>query len=107
MRGHGIAEPNRTKELAVVGRRNMRTPLLAGNGPLARIPPLVVFVVVIALFAAGVMIGGPVGAVLLAVLAVGVGVLLAVTWKVLKPSDRVMRVVVLGLVVAIAIVQLR
>ncbi|GAB3875837.1 hypothetical protein GCM10029964_021130 [Kibdelosporangium lantanae] len=85
----------------------MRAPLLAGDGPLARVRPLVVFVVVIALFAAGVTIGGPVGALLLGVLAVGVGILLAVTWKVLKPSDRVMRVVVLGLVIAIAIVQLR
>jgi hypothetical protein len=91
----------------VVGRKNMRTPLLAGNGPLARIPPLVVFVVIIALFAGGVTIGGLVGAVLLAVLAVGVGVLLAVTWKVLKPSDRVMRVLVLGLLVALTVVQLR
>jgi len=91
----------------VVGRRNMRTPLLAGDGPLARIPPLAVFIVVIAVFAAGVTIGGLVGAVLLGVLAVGVGILLAVTWKVLKPSDRVMRVLVLGLVVALAVVQLR
>jgi len=69
--------------------------------------PIVVFVVVIALFAAGVSISGVVGAILLGVLAVGVAVLLAATWKVLKPSDRVMRVVVVGLVVAIAIVQLR
>ena len=91
----------------MVGRRNMRTPLLAGDGPLARIPPLAVFIVVIAVFAAGVTIGGLVGAVLLGVLAVGVGILLAVTWKVLKPSDRVMRVLVLGLVVALAVVQLR
>jgi hypothetical protein len=91
----------------VQGRRNMRAQLLAGDGPLARVRPLAVFVVVIGLFAAGVAIGGVVGAILLGVLAAGIAVLLATTWKVLKPSDRVMRVVVLGLLVAVAIIQLR
>jgi hypothetical protein len=85
----------------------MRAPLLAGNGPLARTRPLVVFVLVIAFFTAGVAVGGLVGAGLLGVLAVGVGILLAVTWKVLSPSDRVMRVVVLGVLVAIAAMQLK
>ncbi|TCO50866.1 hypothetical protein [Actinocrispum wychmicini] len=89
------------------GRRNMRAPLLAGDGPLAKVRPLVVFVVVVGLFAAGVAVGGAVGAILLGVLGVGVAILLAVTWKVLSPSDRVMRVAVLGLLAAVAIMQLR
>jgi hypothetical protein len=91
----------------VPGRKNMRAPLVPGDGPLARVRPILVFIVVIGLFAAGVTIGGVLGALLLGVLAVGVAVLLATTWTVLKPSDRVMRVVVLGLLVAVAIIQLR
>jgi hypothetical protein len=69
--------------------------------------PILVFIVVVGLFAAGVLVSGVLGAALLALLAVGVGVLLAATWRVLKPTDRVMRVVVLGILVVIAIIQLR
>ncbi len=89
------------------GRRNMRAKLLPGDGPLARVRPILVFVVVIGLFAAGVGISGPLGALLLGVLALGVGVLLAATWKALSPTDRVMRVGVFVLLVVIAIIQLR
>jgi hypothetical protein len=85
----------------------MRAPLLAGNGPLAKVRPLVVFVVVIGLFAAGVLISGVLGAALLGLLAVGVAVLLATTWRALTPTDRVMRVVVLAVLVAVAVLQLR
>jgi hypothetical protein len=81
----------------------MQTPLLAGNGPLARVRPILVFIVVIGVFAAGMLIGGVLGAALLGVLAVGVGVLLATTWKALRPTDRVMRVVVLLILVGIAV----
>jgi chromate transport protein ChrA len=91
----------------VQGRRNMRAPLLAGNGPLARVRPILVFVVVIALFATGVLVSGVVGAIVLGVLAAAVAVLLATTWRALSSSDRVMRVVVLGILVAVAIMQLR
>ncbi|MEV4317970.1 hypothetical protein [Actinocrispum sp. NPDC049592] len=89
------------------GRRNMRVKLLPGDGPLARVRPILVFIVVIGLFAAGVGISGPLGALMLGVLALGVGVLLAVTWKALGPTDRVMRIGVFVLLVAIAILQLR
>ncbi|MET0132528.1 MAG: hypothetical protein ABW215_02940 [Kibdelosporangium sp.] len=85
----------------------MRAPLLAGDGPLARVKPLIVFVVVIGLFAAGVIVGGALGALLLGVLAAGVATLLTVTWRVLTPTDRVMRVAVLALLIGVALLQLR
>ncbi|PPK69138.1 hypothetical protein V5P93_001513 [Actinokineospora auranticolor] len=81
----------------------MRTPLLAGRGPLARVPPVAVFALVIGLFAAGVLVRGPVGAVLLGVLAAGVAVLLAATWGVLAPGQRFGRALVLAVLVAVAI----
>lgn len=84
----------------------MRAPLLAGDGPLARARPLAAFVVVAGVFAAGVLVGGVVGALLLGLLAVGVGVLLATTWKVLRPTERMMRVLVLAILVAVAVAQL-
>ncbi|MFC5108511.1 hypothetical protein [Kibdelosporangium philippinense] len=105
MRPHGIAEPRRP---AVRGsRRNMRAPLISGDGPLARVRPIAVFIVVIGVFTAGVLISGLVGAGLLALLAVGVGVLLATTWSVLRPNERMLRVLVLGILVVVAILQLR
>ncbi|HEY0452730.1 DUF6703 family protein [Actinophytocola sp.] len=81
----------------------MRAPLLSGNGPLARVPPLAVFVVVVGVFALGIIVGGPTGALLLGLLAVGVAVLLAATWPVLAPGQRVGRVLVLVVLVAVAI----
>ena len=77
--------------------------LIPGRGPLARVPPLLAFLLVTALFAAGVLVRGPLGAALLGVLAVGVLALLAATWKVLPPAARVLRVVVLAVLVAVMI----
>jgi hypothetical protein len=74
-----------------------------GRGPLAGVPPLVAFAVVVGLFAAGVLIKGVLGAVLLGLLAVGVAALLAVTWPRLTPPNRAARVVVLLVLVAAAI----
>ncbi|CAM4057038.1 hypothetical protein KIPE111705_38260 [Kibdelosporangium persicum] len=85
----------------------MRAPLISGDGPLARVRPIAVFVVVIGIFAAGVLVGGVLGAALLGVLVVGVGVLLATTWSVLSVNERLLRVLVLGILVAVAIAQLR
>jgi hypothetical protein len=87
-------------------RRSTRTPLLGGNGPLAKVPPVAAFVVVIAVFLAAVLVRGAVGAALLGVLAVGVGVLLAGTWHVLAPSARAGRLVMFGVLVAIAVSML-
>jgi uncharacterized protein DUF6703 len=87
----------------VRGKRSTKAKVLAGDGPLARVPPLVVFVVVAGLFAAGVIVGGLTGALLLGVLAVGVGVLLAATWPVLTSSQRAGRVLVFAVLVAVAV----
>jgi len=91
----------------VRGRPSTKTPLLAGDGPLSRVPPLVAFVVVIALFAAGVVIKGMLGAVLLGVLALGLLGLLAGTWHRLTPPQRGARLLVLGVLVAVMITVLR
>lgn len=85
------------------GKRSLRARLLPGDGPLARVTPLVAFIVVAAVFVTGVLVRGMTGALLLGALAAGVVVLLAATWGVLSPSQRLGRVLVLGLVVAIAI----
>ncbi|MDD7939736.1 hypothetical protein PHK61_15025 [Actinomycetospora lutea] len=82
------------------GRRGRAVP---GDGPLARVPAVAVFAVVVIVFAAGVIIGGPVGAVLLGLLALGVAGLLAATWPRLGPRERVVRVLVLVVLVAIAL----
>ncbi len=81
----------------------MRAQLLSGNGPLSRVPPLAVFLVVAAVFAIGVVAGGATGAMLLGVLAAGVAVLLAATWNVLAPGQRAGRALVLVVLVAVAI----
>jgi hypothetical protein len=91
----------------VAGRKSMRNPLLAGNGPLAKVSPILAFVVVLGLFVAGVLVKGVIGAALLGLLALGVATLLVGAWKVLKPSDRVLRVVVLLMLVTVAITVLR
>jgi hypothetical protein len=63
----------------------------------------VAFVVVIALFGAGVLVGGMVGALLLGVLAIGVALLLAATWPHLSTAERFGRCLVLALLVGIAL----
>jgi uncharacterized protein DUF6703 len=73
-----------------------------GN-PLSKVPPLAVFIMVAAVFAAGVLIGGAAGMVLLGLLAVLVAVLLAASWPRLRPSERALRVLVLLTVIAVAI----
>ncbi|MBW4721769.1 hypothetical protein [Saccharothrix obliqua] len=75
--------------------------LIPGAGPLAKVPAPVVFVLVLALFGAGVLIRGPVGAALLGVLALGVLGLLATTWRLLAPGARVLRVLVLAVLLLV------
>jgi len=75
---------------------------MPGRGPLARVPPLAAFVVVAAWFSAGVLIGGAAGAAVLVALAALVAALLALTWPRLAPAQRVLRVVVLFVLLAIA-----
>ncbi|MHC1561415.1 DUF6703 family protein [Actinomycetospora sp. C-140] len=77
--------------------------MVPGDGPLARVPPVAVFAVVAVVFAAGVIIGGFTGAVLLGALAIAVAVLLATTWPRLTPAERAVRVLVLAILVAITV----
>ncbi|WP_306747098.1 hypothetical protein [Saccharothrix yanglingensis] len=77
--------------------------LIPGAGPLARVPAPAAFLLVLVLFGLGVWLRGVVGAALLGVLAAGVAVLLAVTWPLLAPSGRVLRVLVLAVLVLIAV----
>ena len=81
----------------------MRRPMLPGSGPLARVSPLLAFALVAAVFAVAVLVGGPVGALLLGLLAVGVAVLLATTWQRLSPPERLARTLILAVLVAVAI----
>ncbi|WP_253886774.1 hypothetical protein [Actinokineospora diospyrosa] len=70
---------------------------------MARVPPAVVFLLVVGLFVGGVLTKGLLGAALLGLIAAGVVVLLAATWRVLSPAQRLGRVLVLALVVVIAV----
>jgi hypothetical protein len=88
-------------------RRSTRAPLLAGRGPLAKVPPVVPFLVVLAVFGVAIWQRGVVGAVLLGVLGVAVLVLLAATWQVLRTPDRVLRVVVVLILAGVAISMVR
>jgi hypothetical protein len=81
----------------------MRRPLLPGSGPLAGTPPVLVFLVVAVVFAVAILVGGSIGALLLALLAVGVAVLLATTWARLSPPERLARGLVLAVLVAVTI----
>jgi hypothetical protein len=83
--------------------RSMKAKLLDGDGPLSRVPPVAVFLLVAVVFVVGVLVRGVPGAVLLGALAVAVSVLLAATWRVLAPGQRLGRVLVIGVLVAIAV----
>jgi hypothetical protein len=89
------------------GRRDLKTPLLPGSGPLARVPPVAVFGLVLVLFVVGVIVRGPVGAGLLGALALVVLGLLGATWQVLSTADRVLRIVVFVILVAVLVSVLR
>lgn len=72
-----------------------------GDG--TRVPAALVFVGVLAVFAAGVLIGGAPGAIVLGTLAVLVGALLASAWSRLQPAERTVRLLVLLMLVAVAL----
>lgn len=84
-------------------RRSTKAKLIQGDGPLSRMSPLAAFLLVAVVFVVGVVVGGAVGALLLGLLAAGIAVLLAVTWRVLSPSERVGRVFILAVLVAVAV----
>jgi uncharacterized membrane protein YfcA len=86
---------------------NSRAPLLRGDGPLAKVPPLAAFLLVIVVFGVAVWLHGVVGAVLLGVLGLGVLGLLVGTWQVLRPADRVLRLAVVVILAVVAVSLLR
>ena len=73
---------------------------------LSRLPRLVPFLILIALLVGGMLIGGPTGFVLMAVAAVFVAWVLYLSWPALSSSERIMRLAVLLIAVALAVVQL-
>jgi hypothetical protein len=83
-------------------KRSMKAQLIAGDGPLSRVPPLAVFVVVAAVFVGGVLVGGVLGALLLGLLAAGVALMLAATWEALAPGQRAGRLLILAVLIAVA-----
>lgn len=83
------------------GRKNLRKPLLPGQGPLTGVRPVAVFAVVAAVFAVAVVVGGVLGAVLLGVLALGVVGLLAATWSRLTPGQRAGRMLIVAILVLV------
>ncbi|MBP2474068.1 thiol:disulfide interchange protein [Crossiella equi] len=72
-----------------------------GAGPLRSVPPPVAFLLVAAVFAAGVIVGGAVGVVLLGALALFVLAMVVTTWPRLRTHERVLRILVLGILVAV------
>jgi hypothetical protein len=77
--------------------------MIVGDGPLSRVPPLAVFLMVAAVFVAGVLVRGLPGALLLGLLAAGIAVMLAATWGALAPGQRFGRLLVLCLLIIIAV----
>jgi hypothetical protein len=73
---------------------------------LSRLPRLVPFLILIALLVGGVLIAGPAGFVLIALDAVFVAWVLYLSWPALSSSERIMRLAVLLVAVALAVVQL-
>ena len=73
---------------------------------LSQLPRLVPFLILIALLVGGMLIGGPAGFVLMALAAVFVAWVLYLSWPALSSSERIMRLAVLLVAVALAVVQL-
>jgi hypothetical protein len=77
-------------------------------GPLTRLsqlPRAVPFLLVLGLLVAGIFVGGPVGAILLAVVTLAVAWLLYLGWPRLTTSERLGRTAVLLLAVALCVTQ--
>nr|WP_307833860.1 DUF6703 family protein [Actinoplanes italicus] len=70
---------------------------------LARVNPTTAFVAALALLLAGLFLPGIVGALLLGLLAAGLGTLTFTTWPVQPPVTRVVRVVLITLLVVAAV----
>ena len=75
--------------------------------PRSRLANVVVAIVVGALFVVGLFTQGVVGGVLLLAVAIFLGYLSSHAWSAIHPRGRVVRLVVLAAVVAVAVVKLR
>jgi hypothetical protein len=73
---------------------------------LSHLPRAVPFLLLLALLFTGVVVAGPVGFILMGLAAVFVGWILYLSWPRLTGSERIMRLAVLLLAVALAVVQL-
>lgn len=73
---------------------------------LSQMPRLVPFLLLLILLIGGVLISGTLGFILMAVAAAFVGWVLYLSWPRLTASERIMRISVLLLAVAMAVVQL-
>ncbi|MFF5171674.1 DUF6703 family protein [Micromonospora sp. NPDC000089] len=80
------------------------------SGPLlvrlARLNPTTVFLATLALVVVALLAPGPVGGVLLLALAAALVWLLATTWPVQTPPTRAVRLIMLTLLIAVALVKL-
>jgi hypothetical protein len=81
-------------------------PLLGRLNQLGRRKPTGVFLGALALVLAGLLLPGPVGGLLLLVLAGALGALLTVTWAHHDARTRLLRVIVLTLLVVLAVAKL-
>jgi hypothetical protein len=72
---------------------------------LSRLPKLLPFAILLTLLVAGVLLGGPVGFVLMALAALFVAWVLYLSWPILSSSERLMRSAVLLLAVAMTVVR--
>ena len=73
---------------------------------LRRLPRLLPFVILLILLVGGVFISGPIGFVLMGLAALFVAWVLYLSWPRLNTTERVMRLAVLLLAVAMAVIQL-
>jgi len=73
---------------------------------LSRLPRLVPFLILLALLIAGVLISGRIGFVLIGLAAIFVAWVLYLSWPRLSGAERIMRLAVLLLAVAMAVVKL-
>ncbi|MFJ8582456.1 DUF6703 family protein [Micromonospora sp. NPDC093277] len=80
-----------------------QSPVLAR---LARLNPTVVFLATLALVLVALFAPGPAGGMLLLLLAVLLVWLMAVTWPVQKPATRLLRLLMLALLIAVALAKL-
>ncbi|NES17018.1 MULTISPECIES: DUF6703 family protein [Micromonospora] len=79
-----------------------QSPLLAR---LARVNPTAVFLATLALVLVALFTPGPAGGLLLLLLAGLLGWLMTVTWAVQRPATRVLRLVMLTLLIAVALAK--